>query len=402
MSKRFPRTSPMHSAGNDAAEIVQARVVDVNMVNWTVDVVTQYDQKRYYEIQVASPYMHYNNGEGFSVMPEVGAVCMVCLPSDTAAPFILAFIMPHELINDASAEDAPAGTASHGQPQANPTAASYAGGRPRAKQGDIWLRTRDENFVILHRGGVLQLGATPLAQRIYIPLNNSVVDVSGNYAHHNSSGTIAWGLQEGPSLEHYPSQYMHTFRVFADDKEADVRVTVGKVYTPAPEPDGDKGELDAISQLELGTLPDDPIIYEVVVAEKGFNTEDGSLASADVRNQTVLRFFFDRAGGTFLRCEGNVLIACHKRLMIKITKDFEIIGKENMFITMEKDITINGKGSLSLLGGVVRLGQGQRPVSASGDIVQIILPFTPLPPYFTPTPMPLSGTILSGNSQVLV
>lgn len=398
--KRFPRTSMMHGSALDSAEVVQGRVFNVNLVNWTVDVVAQYDQRRYFDVQVSSPYMHYNNGEGIYVMPEVGAVCQICIPSDSSPPFVLAYIMPHELMDDTGTPDAPSGTTSHGQPQKYATAASFAGGRPRANLGDIWLRTRDENFVILHRGGVLQLGATPLAQRIYIPLNNVIHDVSGNYAHYNTGGAISWGVQEGPSIQHSPTQYMHTFRVFADDKFADIRVTAGKVRTPAPEPDGAKGEQDALTQFKIGTEKDTPIIYEVVVAPGGFSAESGDLADKTIRNKTVLRFLFDRAGGTFLRAEGNVLISCRKKLRIKVEEDLIIDGKQNMVVTCEKDITINGKSSVSIHGGIIRLGPGQKPVSGIGDIVTMIFPFTPM--VASPTPLPLTGTILSGTSQVLV
>jgi hypothetical protein len=307
--------------------------------------------------------------------------------------------MPHELI-DGATDDAPSGTASHGQPQKYASAASFAGGRPRANMGDIWLRTRDENFVILHRGGVLQLGASPLAQRIYIPLNNVIHDVSGNYAHYNTGGAISWGVQEGPSIQHSPTQFMHTVRVFADDKFADIRVTAGKVRSPAPEPDGDKGETDAITQLKLGTEKDAPIIYEVVVAPGGFAAESGELSDKTIRNKTVLRFFFDRAGGTFLRAEGNVLLSCHKKLRVKVSEDIIIDGKTNMAVTVDKDITINGKSSVSITGGVVRLGKGQSPVAAVGDLVEIILPFTPVVQSTTPLPVP--GLIKTGNNGVLV
>lgn len=397
--KRFPRTSMMSGVELDGTDVVQGRVFNVNLLNWTVDVVAKYDQRRYFDIQVSSPYMHYNNGEGMYALPEVGAVCLVCIPSDSSPPFVLAYVMPHELIDDAGTEDAPDGTASHGQPQKYATAASFAGGRPRANMGDIWLRTRDENFVILHRGGVLQLGATPLAQRIYIPLNNVIHDVSGNYAHYNTGGAISWGVQEGPSVQHSPTQYMQTVRVFADDKYADIRMTAGKVRAPMQEPDGDKGESDAISQFKLGTEKDSPIIYEIAVAPGGFTSENGDVADKTIHNKTVMRFFFDRAGGTFLRAEGNVLISCHKKLRLKVTDDIAIEGKANMNVTCDQDITINGKGSLILKGGILRLGQGTTPIARQGDVVQLIFPFTPM--MQLPTPMPISGTILSGNSKVL-
>jgi hypothetical protein len=191
--------------GNVPANFIQGKVVNVNLVNWTVDVTAQFDRKRYFDIQVGSPYMHYSNGEGISVFPEVGAKCMVCLPSDSSPPYVSSFIMPMEN-TDMAAPDAPKGTTSKSSPSATSSGASFAGGRPPAKPGDIWMRTRDDNFVILHRGGVVQIGCSELAQRLYIPLSHLIMDISNNYAHHNMGGSILWSMQEGAGMAHLPTE----------------------------------------------------------------------------------------------------------------------------------------------------------------------------------------------------
>ena len=129
MASKF-RNSFTHKEGVDEALILQGRVHNVNVVKWTVDIITQFDRKKYFNIQVGSPYMHHSNGEGIYAVPEVGATCMVCVPSDSSPPFVLAFTMAHELVDDAS-DDAPAGTNSHGASVPNATDASFAGGRPK-------------------------------------------------------------------------------------------------------------------------------------------------------------------------------------------------------------------------------------------------------------------------------
>jgi len=173
------RTSFTSQAGLTAALFVTGTIANVNVVNWTVDVFSKYDRKRYFNIQVGSPYLHPNSGEGLYVMPEVGATVSICLPSDSAPPYVAAFLMPPETLPDTATADAPAGTRSHGAVSKNASDSSFYGGRPRAQPGDIWLKGRDGNFVILHRGGVLQFGASELAQRICIPLGNHVMDISG-------------------------------------------------------------------------------------------------------------------------------------------------------------------------------------------------------------------------------
>lgn len=392
------RSSFTFMEGNVPAMMVQCKVVNINLVNWTVDVTSQFDRKRYFDIQVGSPYMHYSNGEGLSIFPEVGAKCMVCLPSDSSPPYVSAFIMPVE-ITDMAAPDAPKGTTSKGSPGATSSGASFAGGRPRAKPGDMWLRTRDDNFVILHRGGVLQLGASELAQRIYIPLNQIIMDISQNYVHHNSGGAIFWGLQDGPGVENIPTEYGHIFRVFANDKAADIRVKFGKVSDPIPEPAGDAGNQGDIDLLGLGA-GDNFIVAEVVVAPGGFNPETGSAINPDVRNQTVFRFFFDRAGGTFLRCEGNLLVSTKKRLHIRATEGIDVKTDKEFALTAKTGATVDGGAFAHIKGGVVRLGPGAKPVAVQGGLVQVSFPYTPIPIPGSP-PLVLFGTIITGEPTVL-
>jgi hypothetical protein len=359
---------------------------------------SSYDQKYYFGVQVGALYLHSYNGEGFYTMPEVGALCDLVLPSDSSPPYIGWFLAPSTIRTDVGTPDAPDGTNQHGQPQNNATDVTFSAGRPRAKPGDMVWRGRDDNFVIMHRGGILQLGATPVCQRIYMPIGNLISDFSGRYQHQNPGGSISWGLQEGPSIVHSPTQYMHTFRVFADDQFADVRVAVGKVYAPTQEPDGDKGETVALEQLGIGTREEDPIIMEVSVAKNGFVGESGAVASPAVRNTNVFRFFFDRVGGTFLRAQGNVLISAKKKMTIKVEEDLTIEAKKGLKMSAAGDVNLGGK-TVSIQGDVIRLGQGNTPMARQGDIIQVIFPFTPM--MAAPTPLPVQGSILGGTATIL-
>lgn len=417
MTTKF-RTSFTQKEGHDAAKIIQGRIVNINLVKWTVDVAAQFDRHKYFNIQVSSPYLHHSNGEGISAFPEIGATCMVCVPSDSSPPFLLAFVMAHETVDDAS-PDAQSGTNSHGQQPANATDASFAGGRPKPKPGDIWMRTRDNNFVILHRGGVLQLGATELAQRIFIPLNNLVEDISGNYEHHNSNGSVVWGLQDGPSLEQFPSQFMQTFRVFATDKYADVKTAVGKVYNPVPEPDGGVALAQAgVAQGDDGK-GSNPIIFEVTVSPKGFVAESGETASPSTVTNSVLKFTFDRTGNTLLRVEGNLYCQIKKKLTFKAQGDIEVSTEGNASMTAANGFDLDGGAYTHIKGKVVRLGQGIAPVARIQDLVEMRLLAAPVTLTFSSPPVPNTpiactlstllgpiqvpfiGSITTGNNEVL-
>ena len=411
MATKF-RTSFTQKEGHDPAKVVQGRVSNINLVKWMVDIVAQYDRMRYFNIQVGTPYLHHSNGEGVYVFPEIGATCMVCIPSDSSAPFVLAFVMAPETI-DASAPDAPAGTSSHGTPQVNATDSSFAGGRPQPKPGDIWLRTRDENFVILHRGGVLQVGATELAQRIYIPLRNLVTDISENYEHHNSNGSIVWGIQDGPSQTQIPSQFVQTFRVFSTDQYADVKLAWGKVFSPVPEPDG--GVL--LAEAGVGQGDDgqgsNPIVFEVTVSPRGFVAQSGDMAGAGTPGASVLKFTFDRTGNALARFEGNLLLQVSQKLTFKVKKAIDIESEDAITMKSANGFDINDASYVHLQAPLVRLGAGGSPVARMGDPIALTLVAVPLvitfasPPVQGPNPAVLAmpptqaGFITGGNPAVL-
>lgn len=398
--KRF-RTSQMHSAGADPALVVQGRVVNINLVNWTVDVAATFDRKRYFDIQVGTPYAHYSAGEGFSIVPDVGAQCMVCIPGDSSPPFVLCFVMPHELV-DSSTTDAPAGTRSHGNTAKNPTDASYGAGRPLPKPGDIWFRGRDGNFLMIHRGGVLSIGATELAQRMYIPLGNLITDVSGSYQHLNSGGAHTWTIQEGPAKEHLPSQHLETYRVFSDNKYADIKIAKGKVFSPMPEPDGGS----RMAEAGVGVGDNNEIIYDVSVSPGGFDVTTGDVASGNVPKASVFRFVFDQKGNALLRIEGKFYLHVTGTVNLDLSDDVTVNGKKSFSVTMKNGIDIDGGAYAWVKGKVVQLGPGKTPVALLGGAVTstiqglpcILVPSSPVPVTTPSGP----GTIAPGTPISMV
>lgn len=404
MSKRF-RTTQMHQAGTDPAMIMQGRVINVNIPNWTVDVAATFDRKRFMDIQVGTPYAHYSAGEGFSIVPDIGAQCMVCVPGDSAPPFVMCFVMPHELVNTA-ATDAPSGTRSHGNTPANASDASYAAGRPLPQLGDISVKGRDGNFLTLHRGGVLSIGATSVAQRMYIPLGNLVTDISGNYQHFNSGGSHTWSIQVGAAKTHLPTQHLETYRVFADNKYADVRITKGNVFAPMPEPDGGT----ALAQTGVGQGDSNELVYDVAVAPGGFDAVTGNIANSGVPKTSVFRFVFDQKGNTLARIEGKFYLHVTGTATLDLSDDMTVNGQKSFTMTMANGVTIDGGSSAALKGKVVLLGPGTTPVALLGGAVSSTIQmmqcvFTPTAPIPVTTPsgagtvapmVPILGTLTIG------
>lgn len=397
-------TSAWQPEGSIPSFIWEARVFNVNMTNWTVDVATVFDQKVMLDVQVASPYMHPYSGEGFYIVPEVGAKCLVCTPSDGPPPFVLAFIMPMETIPDTTSEEAPAGTAPESGSAQGSSDYTYAGGRTRGKPGDIVARTRDGNFMILHRGGVAAFGASPLAQRICVPLNNLVTDISQNYNHFNSGGAINWGVQDKGSNDP-EAEWRHTLRVFANDTYADLRFDMGKVRKPVPEPVGDEGETIPNTQLGIGT--DEPTVFEMVLCRGGFDDVGDFKADAE---DVKLRVFFDRGGNAMARFEGAVNVRIKKKMRLTVDDNIQIFCKKNVSIEADGTVTFNGKKGFNLgtgnPGGAVTLNGGSKPVATVGSTVRVAIT-VPINVLIGTTPAVitsgqfLEGIVENGNPTIL-
>ncbi len=385
------RTSWTIPEGGAPAYIHEARILDVNLTNWTVDCVTVFDGKRFFDIQVASPYLNPSQGEGIYVVPEAGSKCVVCIPSDGPPPFVLAFILPSEAVMDASSDQAPAGTQGGQAITKRPTDSTFSGGRARGKYGDIVMKGRDGNFVILHRGGVLQIGATELAQRICIPIGNLVTDISQNYNHFNSGGSINWGIRASSPEENPETEFKQTFRVYANDETADIRVAVGKVHQTVPEKIGEESSALDLEELNIGK--DSPVVFEMVLAPgHGFETDSGT-PSSDTRDAVKLKLFFDRAGGAMLRAEGAVSLRIRKKLRLRGDDNLEFFSKKDITMECEDNLRLIGKktAEISTDGGVLTLNGGTKPVAHVGSQIMIT----------TVVPIPINtsqgpGTILAG------
>ena len=185
-----------------AAKAELARVLDVNPKEYTCALVTENSNKPMTNVPYSSPYCHYPEGEGMTFVPEVGSQAILLHTNE--GPIIIGFIMT-------------AGTD------------RFRGNRPVAKPGDIFASTRDGNFLYLHRGGVVQIGATPAAQRMYIPLDRLIRDICQNYHLDTFGGSLHWEVEQ---LDQEDPAACLTLRGYelASDEDASVTLKIGKAY----------------------------------------------------------------------------------------------------------------------------------------------------------------------------
>lgn len=208
-----PATNSRHRRGVMPVGIYYGRVMNVNKDEYSVDVHTEHLGQVFQRIGYSCLYTHHANGEGTFFIPDVGAFCWVCVPSDHNRGFVLAFESPISTVDD------------------------YRGNRPGLLEGDQAMISRDLNGIIVRKGGITQVGATPGCQRIYSPVANTIRDICENYEMNAAGGNLRWTVRRQLPDERFRSQTVLVLeaREFAQDTPK-IKVSVGSVETPKTSP----------------------------------------------------------------------------------------------------------------------------------------------------------------------
>lgn len=325
VNSRPERSESMAKSGTRPALIEQGRVITVNPSTYTVDVRTQMPPyKPKFDIPWMSPYSHHNQGEGINFMPEVGSVCWICTPSEEGAEaFVLGWAMPEE-------------------------EGSYRTGREFLNPGDIHLSTRDGNFVHLRRGGVVQVGATPVCQQVFIPVRNVMQAFSENYEIHTPAGDLVWQVlrKEEDKGGHQRCQFVLGAHEFADD--------------PAKDP-----EKDPIALLKIGSHGDgDDRILTLLTRDKGGGSTKTELS---VRKDGSLEWTIQK--DCTLKIKGDFKSTINGKMNVSVDQDLSLSSKQafaasGMTASVKGDSSaeLKATGPVTVNGAAVKLGDAQFPV----------------------------------------
>jgi len=292
--------------GLNRVRVEEGRIVNVNTRRFTCDVRTQVSQRTFLDLTWGSPYFHFSRGEGFNVMPEVGAKVKVCRPSD-ADPFILCFVTPFERTPAEQDDDQAA--------EEGDTEVSYQAGRPFMQQGDIQIRGRDGNEVYLHRGGVLELGATAACRRFYIPLLNYVRDICENYQMWTQGGALSWLVTRADEDAGGESHSLLTItgKEAAEHEQATAAVRIGRV--------------------------DDDNRLEVTIAPQALHAVTGELEGEAVYHLTI-----DREGTVTVEASKDVNMTIEGSLTADITGETSITSQGDVSLTGQSNLSIDVSG----------------------------------------------------------
>lgn len=337
--RRPPQSTGVSESEFKPATIETCRIINVNITSWSVDCISDLGNKRFFDLQVMSPYFHFVNGEGIYAQPELGALCWVCIPSGGrfAAPFVLGFQSAHDQDLD-----------------------SFQGGRQSLNPGDIMLRTRDENFIVLRRGGVIQIGATPTAQRIYMPIRNYIRDFCENYELLTFGGELTWTTERTEDTDTADKAFSK-FALKAKEKAGN-KLHIANLTI------GSHGENSKTTlMLEVFDSGDDgnKLMVSLVVTKEGDVTWQGEKGYA-VEFKENIQITSKEKDITVVAEQGNVNVQAQKNVALSAsTAEASLTGKTKALLKSDIKAMLDAP--------IMHLGNGAISPLVKGDQLVVFL-----------------------------
>lgn len=313
-------------------KITLAKVTNVNVKEWTVDVQTVFTMQTMVDIPFMVPYCNRDHAGGINFIPEVDSLCYICSCADRTS-FILGFVLT-PVTQAANEADEDEGTIDESHQDLGP---SYRGFRDPLEAGDIMLSTVDENQIVLRRGGIVQIGATGLSQRVYLPVENVIRDYFQRYQAFSPVGEIEWGhavLSAGespaqgtgsiPSSNYFLDEGQKNALKTAEETPCIVRYSIKDLA----QEDVSKGKYTV--ELRVGRLTDETLDTEVDAEhifanadlmqskggppEEGITVEEKGVISITVYNhddgdnngKVTYAFQLNRDGDNFVFSKGSI------------------------------------------------------------------------------------------------
>lgn len=314
------RSGSAASTDSKGAEVFRAQILNVNTRDYTVDVQFEsYPYSNHFDIPWMTTYLHQNQGEGVVVMPEVGSTVWVCIPSESGKD---AFVLGWTPVQEGG---------------------TYRAGRELLNPGDIHFKTRDGNFMYLRRGGIVQVGATPVCQRIYIPIRNIIRDFAENYELSTPGGDLTWQVAraEDQGDGHQACLFTLGCKEFSDDPNKNP-LAVLKI--------GSHGEgNDTILSLETRDKGGGSVKTGLTISKSG-------------------KVKWTVAEDVSMELKGNVTTKISKKMTVSSQQDMTLESAAQAFIKAAQVHASGGGAKLDLAGlaalngSVVNLGDALFPV----------------------------------------
>lgn len=320
-------------------QVEQATIKVVNVREFSVDVLTDETSRFLLGVPLMQPLSHPDHAGGIHMLPDVGAKCWICTPGAPTSAFVLGFMW-----------DAPTQEGSRPYDGVGP---NFTGNRPTMEPGDICIQTVDGNYVNVRRGGVVQIGASGLCQRIYIPVGNVVRDYFQRYHAVSPIGEISWsharlidndGVQPDGSVDISQIDLPVTVRyniktslkddVSGPDKPFPVELRIGTLCTPGANDTAANNRFPAdLATDKRHVFANDEIRNGLEDASGTVHPKSGDTSISliftspdDPDRKVTYGFQVSRTGDTYEISAGHVLAECGGSYTIQARKDVVLRG----------------------------------------------------------------------------
>ncbi len=197
-------------------------IESIDTTNYTCIVRTEYGL--HYNVPIAPVFLS-PNGQGIWFLPEVGTRVILGTigPANrTEYSFILgaAFALEKNSFDGEDVSDVA---------EEETITPDFRNNRPVLNPGEIVLSSSDRNFIVMRKGGVIEVGATQVAKRFYIPLQNIIRDLSQIYEMQTSAGVFQMTRKESDLTWGKTKTTIPT--VAADGQTSSEEVLIPKVPT---------------------------------------------------------------------------------------------------------------------------------------------------------------------------
>lgn len=336
----------------DTIMVLEARITKVNPKDYSVNLVTDGENTlSAIEVPWTTPWRHPDGG-GIDFIPEVGAPCWTIWHPYDSLPTIIGFSSPsHKNL-------------------------AWASGRRELNPGDIILWTRDDNRIVLRRGGNIEIVSTKECMTTFVAAKHLIEQLCRHWKMTTRGGELTWFTDDSAlsASTGARSVFRLAAKRFGQDADPFVTLSMGGLKDFMP---GNKTERQVFSLL-VGTNPLLPK-FQMLIGENGrvetivgSNQSHTTKGNLDLRVEGKLTVDADgdikmtsRTGGASIIARSGQHLMDVQNSREKVSGLKHISARTILLGTSAKEPAVLGLQAALWLASHTHAGPGSPPVQAA-------------------------------------
>lgn len=346
--RRTTRAPVASSYGS--TRVIRGKIISVDKVKHTVTV--QGENNEIFEgIQFMPKYIN-ADGTGSFLTPETNSIVWLCTPSSDSTPFILGSSALPQQSEDETVDPN-----------------DYRMNRPVLNEGDEMVASRDTSYIIVRKGGMIEVASTQMARTFWIPIENLIQSFCENYTIDTPGGSFSmlcrdedetWGADKTPM------EFQLTVKEFCNDEFDIFDLRVGRIaaeddtYIPIA---GSLGQIVArlvINRHFTINIDKDGNCLKSMQGTDIESIEGSKFSTVQKTFQQVVKGLYSHTGK-----DRNVELQGYDKLRVGTDQSVTVTGSVSYEIGGAETKTVTGKVT-ETTGEIVRSVQGAVNETISG------------------------------------